>query len=306
MSTSSLFPTAKGRAAFHAAYHACMARWPVPHESLLVDTPQGRTHVVVSGPPGAPPLVLLHGAGLTATQWVPNVLALAQAHRVYAVEMVGDFGRSEEAPPLASREEAQAWLGAVLDGLGLGAVVLGGHSLGAWLALAYAARQPERVRGLVLLAPAGGVLEAGVGLVLHLLPPRLLPTSGLVERALRFLLTPGGTLDPFAAQLFRVCLRHGRAQLPLRPSLLPETELRGLLVPTLLLVGEHERVSKPHKTVSRALALLPRAEAAVVKGAGHLLPMEQPAEVNARVLAFLERVHAGAQVAPHAAHARSA
>jgi hypothetical protein len=77
MSTSSLIRSPSGQQAFHAAYHAALARWPVPHESVFVDTRFGRTHVVVSGPENAPPLVLLHGATLTATQWVPNVEALS-------------------------------------------------------------------------------------------------------------------------------------------------------------------------------------------------------------------------------------
>jgi pimeloyl-ACP methyl ester carboxylesterase len=103
--------------------------------------------------------------------------------------------------------------------------------------------------------------------------------------------------DRFAAELFRVCMRRGRPKFRLHPVALPDAELRALQVPVLLLVGEHEAVANPQKTVSRALALLPDVEAAVLPGAGHLLPSEQPAVVNARVLTFLDRIHARADTA---------
>ncbi|MCI0570754.1 MAG: alpha/beta hydrolase [Myxococcaceae bacterium] len=285
------FSTASGRAAFHAAYHACLARWPVPHESVFVETQAGRTHVVVSGPSDAPPVVLLHGAGLTATQWVHNVEALSRGFRVYAVETVGDFGRSEDAGALRTREESEAWLSEVLDGLGLGGVTLGGHALGAWMALGYALRNSTRVRGLVLLAPLGGILAVGSQLGLRLLSLRLLPVRRVVDGVLEWMHAPGNAPDAFAAELFRVCMWHGGPQSRLETVAFPEAELRGLRVPTLLLLGEHERACNPHKAVSRALVLLPDAEAALIPGAGHMLPSERPAEVNARVVAFLERIH---------------
>ena len=55
------------RARYMTAYDAVLARWPVPYDDLMVPTDLGPTHVISSGPKGAPPLVLLHAA--LATAW---------------------------------------------------------------------------------------------------------------------------------------------------------------------------------------------------------------------------------------------
>jgi pimeloyl-ACP methyl ester carboxylesterase len=294
VSRQPLFPTLPGRDRFHAAFHACLARWPLPQEGRWVETAAGRTHVVVSGPAGAPAAVLLHGAGLTVAQWAPQVEALAAHHRVYAVEAPGDFGRSAEARAPGTRAEATAWLAETLAGLGLGGgagVVLVGHGAGAALALAYAAGRPEgapAVRALVLLSPVGGLrpmarpFELGV-----LLPLSLLPTAGLVGRAVRALLAPGGGVDPFSERLLRVCLQHGRPGARAHPEVLSDAELRDVVAPVLLLVGEGDRVVPPGPAVRRARTLLPRVETHAVPGAGHLLGLEQAAAVNAHLQAFL-------------------
>ncbi|WP_309894679.1 hypothetical protein [Archangium sp.] len=66
----------------------------MPSESRTVDTSLGRTFVRVSGPPEAPPLVLLHGIGSNSLTWDDNVAALAGSFQVHAVDAVYDHGRS--------------------------------------------------------------------------------------------------------------------------------------------------------------------------------------------------------------------
>ena len=55
------FKTAEGQAQYFAAYDAALDLWPVSHESCMVTTPYGKTHVISCGTQNANPLVLLHG-----------------------------------------------------------------------------------------------------------------------------------------------------------------------------------------------------------------------------------------------------
>jgi hypothetical protein len=73
MTHTSAFKTPEGEAAFLAAYEAIMELWPVPYEEIEILTRFGMTHVVISGPKDAPPLVLLHGQCGTLTMWATNV-----------------------------------------------------------------------------------------------------------------------------------------------------------------------------------------------------------------------------------------
>jgi pimeloyl-ACP methyl ester carboxylesterase len=68
--------------------------WPVPFENILVPTDFGSTFVRASGPKNAPPLVLLHGITATSMMWAPNVGAWSKDYRVYAVDIINDYGLS--------------------------------------------------------------------------------------------------------------------------------------------------------------------------------------------------------------------
>ena len=102
-------------------------------------------------------LVLLHGIGSGSGSWVCQMQALSATHTVLAWDAPG-YGQSEPLQPEQPQagdyaERVWAWL----DALGLSQpVTLVGHSLGALMAAAAAGQQPERVRQLVLLAPALG------------------------------------------------------------------------------------------------------------------------------------------------------
>ena len=88
------FRTEASEARYMAAYDAVLAKWPVAYEDIVVPTRLGATHVIASGPADGSPLVLLHAAMATATVWRPNVEGLSEHFRVYAVDIVGQGGRS--------------------------------------------------------------------------------------------------------------------------------------------------------------------------------------------------------------------
>ena len=97
------------------------------------------------------PLVLLHGVATSRLVWRRVIERLAHDRRVIAVDVPG-FGESEPAGPGFDLDEVADRLAA---GLGLERFDLVGHSLGGAVAVATAARHPEAVRRLVLVAPAG-------------------------------------------------------------------------------------------------------------------------------------------------------
>src|SRR5580692_9524168 len=88
------FKSDAARARYLAAYDAVLAEWPVAYEEIDVPTRLGSTHVVVSGPADAPPVLLLPSFAGTATVWRLNVAGLGHHFRTYAVDVIGQPGKS--------------------------------------------------------------------------------------------------------------------------------------------------------------------------------------------------------------------
>jgi pimeloyl-ACP methyl ester carboxylesterase len=99
-------------------------------------------------------VVLLHGLGGAASNWVEVVAALAESHRVVAVDLPGHGGST--APARGSGVDRFADdVAAALDGLGVTGAIVAGHSFGGLLAMRLALRRPDLAGALLLVAPAG-------------------------------------------------------------------------------------------------------------------------------------------------------
>ncbi len=108
-----------------------------------------------------PPIILIHGLGLSLREWQKNLETLANWGTVYALDLPG-FGESEDPEhTLQTRSLAQTALNFV-EALNLGPAVWIGHSLGGEICLWAATLQPQAVRGMVLAASLG--LEPGPSL----------------------------------------------------------------------------------------------------------------------------------------------
>lgn len=303
MSESSTFRTPEGQAAFSAAYEAAMKMWPVPYEELEIPSRFGMTHIVVSGPKDAPPLVLLHGYMATLTMWSRNVADFSREHRVYAIDVIGQPSKSIPDQPVRDVADYMAWLTATLDALHLDGVYLVGMSYGGWLSLNYAAAAPERVRKLVLLSPAAAFLPlvkqfSVRGLLASLFPTRVVVNSFM--RWLGFQDRPGEEDAGRVLDLMYLGLRHFRVPpetLRVVPTMFADDELRAMRVPTLLLIGEQEVIYDPAMAMTRARRLIPDLEGELVPRCRHEMCFSQHRIVDARVLDFLRKTrtdHRGA------------
>jgi len=295
MSHPAAFRTREGEASYLAAYDAALKLWPVPYDERDIPTRFGTTHVLVSGPKDAPPLVLLHGYMATSTMWSVNIADFSKDYRVYAVDVMGQPGKSVPDEPVRDAADYAAWLTATLDGLGLGPISLVGMSYGAWLALNFAIAAPDRVQRLVLLSPGGGFAPMVRQFRLRGMLMVLFPTRVTVNWFMRWLGVtdrPGRTDVRSVLELTYLGLKHFRMPpetLRVVPTVFSDGQLRAMRVPTLLLTGEDEVICDPAEALARARKLLPDIQGELVSRCRHDMCFSQHRIVDARVLDFLKK-----------------
>ena len=288
------FKTPIGESAYFAAYDAAMKSWPVPYEEMDIPGRFGMTHVVVSGPKQAPPLVLLHGYMATLTMWSPNIAAFAKDYRVYAIDVMGQPSKSIPNEPIRNAADFMAWLTATLDALHLDRISLVGMSYGGWLALTFAVVAPARVQKLVLLSPAASFLPLVKQFSLRGMLMMLFPTRLTVNSFMRWVgITdaPGKTHARRVLDLMYLGLKHLRLPpetLRVAINVFSDDELRAMRVPVLLLMGEQEVIYDPAKALARARRLIPDFRGELVPRSSHDMCFSQHRIVNARVLDFLK------------------
>jgi 2-hydroxy-6-oxonona-2,4-dienedioate hydrolase/4,5:9,10-diseco-3-hydroxy-5,9,17-trioxoandrosta-1(10),2-diene-4-oate hydrolase len=223
--------------------------------------PGRRVHAIEAG--DGQPLVLLHGSGPTALQFLPLLERLTDV-RAIAVDRPG-FGLSDpaERQPEAYRDAAVDSLTEILDGLELAETALLGNSTGGMWALWFARAHPERVTRLVLLGaqpllpgtrvppPMLAVATPTVGPPPQMPPPSresVVQSMGVFGEAETIVNYPDQIEAMVAAGSDQLTARTRLAELRAlisptgwQPALAvrPE-ELQALSVPTLLIWGEHD------------------------------------------------------------------
>ncbi|NBE52547.1 alpha/beta fold hydrolase [Streptomyces boluensis] len=276
-------------AAFRTAYDEVLRQWPVEVHGTDVPTTHGSTRVQICGRADATPLVLLPGGGATSVSWFANGGALAAGQRIYAPDLMGDFGRSVPGgAPLRGADDLTAWLDSLLDALGLEGARFCGHSYGAWIALKYALHAPHRVRRLALLDPTNCFGSMRPGYLAHALPSLLRPTAARVRAFHRW--ETGRDPEHPAWQAFldsSATARRTKVVAMRRPE---ARDLRALDPPTLVLLAENSRAHDVRRVAAEARRLLPDARVDILPGASHhSLPTEQPAALNRELTEFLGR-----------------
>ena len=264
MKTPKAYPTFRsdeGRAEFERAYGAALQSWPVPFEALDVPTRFGTTHVIASGPVGAPALLLLHCMAGTAIVWRPNVAALSQRFRTYAVDIPAQPNLSVLTRPIRDREDQALWFTDLLDALGAPIASIVGNSYGGFLALSQACLTPERVDRLILISPVGSFSPLGLGLFLRLIPTIVANMNGDVMMRVT---ENGIPLDDDWKALVALALKHGRmGNLGFGPRPFTAEELRALKSRPLLIIGDKELMCRPKQELALARSRVPRLEGVI-------------------------------------------
>lgn len=289
MTKQPIYKSPAGEQVVMGLYDEALARWPIPYEAQTVATRHGETYIVSSGPPTAPPIVLLHGAGTNSSIWAGDVAIYSPHYRVHAVDLLGEAGRSSHNRPDWHSPAYGEWLADVFDALQIDQAVLLGISQGGWTALRFATMQPERVSQLVLLCP-GGVMATRASFLLSAIPLSFMGQWG--ARRITRMMYGDRPFPPEVEDIVVQVTENFNARIE-KPYIFSDAELARLTMPVLLLGGTKDVIFNNAQIADRLEALLPALTVQLLPGAGHAL-----IETTDHVMSFLQQQ--GAIL--HAAH----
>jgi pimeloyl-ACP methyl ester carboxylesterase len=271
-----------------------------PHTIGWLDAGGIRTRYLEAGDPANPTVVLLHGIGGSLELFTPNIGPLSAHFHVLAFDLVG-FGLSDKVEHDLEIHHYVDHLENVLSAKGLTDVMFFSVSLGSWVSVAFAARHPDRVTRMVLIAPAG------------LLPAPAAMAKFSQEQAYesvdhptweRLSLTYDHLVYDAASKLpDALAVRRIISQQPQMPAstrrimslldpdtvernLIPESTWRALTA-SVLFIECPDTIDLSFRMIQRARTLIPHCEVLSVPRTAHWPHFEAPDEVNPGAIRFL-------------------
>jgi len=290
-----------------------------PAQGRMIEVAGATLNVLDTGPrAGAgPPIVIIHGASSNLeTMRQPLGDMLAKHHRVILIDRPGHgwstrAGLDDSTPAIQGR-----MIDAALEKLGVGAVILVVHSwagaLGALMALDY----PQRVAGLVMLAPVAYPWPGGVGWYNKLVTTPMigallaytitLPLGYfLIDSGARNVFLPQTMPEDFVANTGTPLLLRPRAFLAnawdlvtLKAAVAAQApRYRTIRVPVVVITGDTDRTVSPSIHSRPFVAAVPGAKLIVLPDVGHLVQNAAPERVIDEIEAMTDRIAPSAAAA---------
>lgn len=268
-------------------------------EAKHIEVKGGRLSYLVAG--AGPPIVLIHGLGGSASNWLELIPLLAASHRVIAPDLPG-HGGSEPLVAVAGLQSFADRVHSVMEHEGAVPAPVVGHSLGGLVALRLAFRRPEAVSALVLAGSAG--LSIGARWARDLLTAFTIVRPGRLAGRYRTLVARSPALRRLVFGFVSVADPVGLTDLAVEGFLAgqvmhadtssawralrdddPREELERLRVPTLVLWGAEDAQLPLDDAFEYARRL--RAPLRTIAGCGHLLIGERADACAAAINDFL-------------------
>jgi pimeloyl-ACP methyl ester carboxylesterase len=236
------------------------------------------------------PVVLLHAFPFDGRMWNQTAAALAKRVQIITPDLRG-FGHSDLGSDRFTIADLADDVAALLEALSVPTATVGGMSMGGYVALAFAARHPKRLRSLILAdtKAAADSPEARQGREATIALVETQGVAAMVDKQIPRLLSANAS-DKLRAQVRQLAQQAPAAviagihALRDRPDRTPE--LGSIKVPTLLVVGTDDVLSPPAEAEDMA-ARLAQARVVQIPGAGHLSNLENPDAFTAALMGFL-------------------
>jgi len=235
-------------------------------------------------------LVMLHGLGASAERWLRVVPGLSKYYRLVIPDIIGS-GYSDKPTVEYTIEFFLEFIQDFLEQLGVERMNLLGSSFGGFLAAEFAIRFADRVKKLVLAAPAG-IMQSSTRVLDQYIMSALYPTHDNALRAFKEMAFDPNIVSEETVKDFVNRMRLPNSKYAFMSTLLGIRDSRDFLSrlsriksPTLIIWGLNDKMIPFN--YARELEVIPNSKLVIMERCGHTPYVEKPEEFNDIVLKFL-------------------
>lgn len=240
--------------------------------SIEISTSYGTNHILMTGDPSKTPLVCLHSMLTSSAHLVSELGTLLDRFYIIAPDLPGQSVRGLPIRlPYTDNSHAK-WLWEILEALNLKQVYLLGVSLGGFVARQFASNNPERVKSLILIVPAGivqgSLIKGFAKMALPMIMYKMRPTKKRLRKLVNHLIT---NWDEDWGRYLGDSFNDFTTNLKI-PPLASDEELKKMTMPCLVIGAENDISFPGHKVIERSKKHIPNVETELIRNSRHCPP----------------------------------
>lgn len=286
--------SAEGRATYLEAYDAAFAALPEPAETYDVRTDYGVVRVYRFDGSGdlEHPVLVLPGTAAGMPVMADNIPSLLEVGDVYAMDLLGEPGRSIQERPITSDPDKATWLHQALDGLPEKRFHALGLSIGGWTATNLALHHDEHLASLTTLDPVQTYDDIPLGTVVRSIPAAFgwMP-KGWRDSFNSYIAGGAPVQDDPVGRMTEAGMHSYRMAQPQPTRITPE-QLGTLEVPVLAIIAGQSVMLDPEDAAETARSALPDGRVEVFPEATHAINGEYPEKIAGLVDDFAAEIEA--------------
>lgn len=253
-------------------YDSQLNNLEIPFKDIYVDTYFGKTHIIKTGNKNGKPLLLFHGGNATSAYNLIICQFLLKDFLVYAVDIIGHPGKSDEVCLSSYGYDYGKWASNVIEGLGFNKMLCCAGSFGAGVLAKLMCYAPEKVERAVLYVPSGIHNALAIKSANMAFPMMMYWLTGKKSYMMKCILpmaVSADNVDDTTYQTVKCSVDNVKIKMGM-PSNVKEKDMRKCQVPTLVMAAEKDCLFPAKLVISRAKKIIPNCKTYLLKSRGHL------------------------------------
>jgi len=252
----------------------------------MIDTHYGNTHILITGPKNAPPMITLHGGNGNTPLNLSLFLPLTNSFRVYAPDTVGFPGKSAQTRLSPKDNSYGQWVVDVMDGLNLKSVPFVTSSYSSSILLQTATIAPERISQAILHVPSGIAHGPILPMVKIMVDWLTFPSHPSRERLIRALQPMTTEINEDFLEFCDAMLKDYKMELR-GPKEFTKDELKNFSAPTYVIAAKDDIFFPANRVIPKAKEVIRNLIKTKCIDGGHLSSRATLDDVNNEIIQFI-------------------